>query len=323
MTSYPEWIYRQSAVVPYRRRDGDLEVLLITSRGGRRWVLPKGIVEPGMTAASSAAKEAREEAGVEGAASEPALGSYRRKKWGGSCRIEVFPMRVTAEHADWPEARIRRREWLPLKAAIKRVDSRKLGKILRSLPERLESEPEGAGPDTSIEIPRLIHLLRHARSSRDDPALIDFDRPLAARGRAACETMSAYLQVADVAPDRLLCSPALRTRQTLAGIRSVVGEETEARFDEVFYHGGPNELLAELRRVPDGVTSVMLIGHNPALQVLALHLGTRGDPEALARMAATFPTGALATLVVEPKRWRDLAPGTCELHSFVTPRDLG
>ena len=88
---YPAWIYRQSAVLPYRRRDGNLEVLLITSRGGRRWVLPKGIVEPGMTAPVSAAKEAREEAGIEGAVSERVLGSYRQDKWGGTCRIEVFP----------------------------------------------------------------------------------------------------------------------------------------------------------------------------------------------------------------------------------------
>ena len=121
MARFPDWIYRQSAVLPYRLRDGDPEVLLITSRGGRRWVLPKGIVEPGMTAPASAAKEAREEAGIEGRVSKRCLGSYRQDKWGGTCRIKVFPMKVTAEFADWPEAAIRRRAWLPLRAAIERL----------------------------------------------------------------------------------------------------------------------------------------------------------------------------------------------------------
>jgi phosphohistidine phosphatase len=68
VAKFPNWIYTQSAILPYRLRGDDLEVLVITSRKGTRWVLPKGIVEPGMTAAASAAKEAMEEAGVEGRA---------------------------------------------------------------------------------------------------------------------------------------------------------------------------------------------------------------------------------------------------------------
>ena len=102
---YPAWIYRQSAVLPYRWRDGDLEVLLITSRGGKRWVLPKGIVEPGFAPAASAVKEAAEEAGVSGRAHPEPIGRYRRHKWGGTCDVAIYPMRVDEEREDWPEAR--------------------------------------------------------------------------------------------------------------------------------------------------------------------------------------------------------------------------
>ena len=120
----------------------------------------------------------------------------------------------------------------------------------------------------------------------------------------------------------MLCSSAARTRETLAGIWPAVGEGTNVRFDKQLYHGGPQALRTRLPRVPDGITSVMLIGHNPALRLLALQLAGHADPEARARMAAKFPTGALATLVVEKQSWQDLGPGACNLHSFVTPREL-
>ncbi|MDJ0943296.1 MAG: NUDIX domain-containing protein [Kiloniellales bacterium] len=322
MINYPDWVYRQSAVLPYRLRNGDPEVLLITSRSGKRWVLPKGIVEPGMTPPVSAAKEAREEAGIEGAVSTRSLGRYRQDKWGGTCRIEVFPMRVTAELETWPEAGIRRREWLPLSAAIERLEGKKLRRLLGRLPEWLAKAKTNAAEVTRIETLRLLYLLRHARSSRADRTLADFDRPLTKRGLADCEVLRDYLRLADVEPDLVLCSPATRTRQTLTAIATAFYEPAKPDFDEQIYDGGPKKLLARLSRLPESVSSAMLIGHNPGLQSLALRLAGKGDAEALARMAAAFPAGALAILVVQPPRWRNLGSGTCRLHSFVTPRDL-
>ncbi len=322
MITYPDWVYRQSAVLPYRRRDGDLEVLLITSRSGRRWVLPKGIVEPGMTAPVSAAKEAREEAGVGGAVSQRSLGKYRQDKWGGTCRIEVFPMRVTAESEDWPESGIRRREWLPLSAAIERVEGKKLRRILGSLPKQLAKRKGDAAEITRIVSPRLLYILRHAKSSRTDRTLADFDRPLTTRGLAECERLSDYLRLADAEPDEVLCSPATRTRETLAGIEAALGEQAKPAFEKQLYGGGRKQLLSRLRHLSETTSSVMLIGHNPAVQSLALRLATKGDAKALARMARRFPAGALAVLVVKEPRWQDLGRGTCRLHSFVTPRDL-
>ena len=113
LANLPDWIYRQSAVLPYRREADDVQVLLVTSRKGKRWVLPKGIVEPGLTAAESAAKEAREEAGVQGTVTKDSLGKYRYKKWGGTCRVEVYPMEVTGEVNDWPESETRKRNGCP------------------------------------------------------------------------------------------------------------------------------------------------------------------------------------------------------------------
>lgn len=102
----------------------------MTSRKGTRWVLPKGVVEPGMTPAASAEKEALEEAGVRGVVGDQPLGTYRYPKWRGICTVEVFPMRVTEVLAGWPEAGSRQREWLTLEEARQRVAEADLRRIL-------------------------------------------------------------------------------------------------------------------------------------------------------------------------------------------------
>lgn len=134
MGRYPSWYYTQSAILPYRRQGDGLEVLVITSRKGKRWVVPKGVVEPGMTAAASAAKEAAEEAGVEGRVIGQSLGTYCYDKWRGTCEVEVFPMEVTTELEQWPESTFRRREWVTLEEAAKRLNEEGLRAILRRLP---------------------------------------------------------------------------------------------------------------------------------------------------------------------------------------------
>ena len=324
MAQWPDWLYRQSAALPYREQENGLEVLLISSRGGRRWLAPKGIVEPGLTPCESAAKEAFEEAGVRGEIAERNIGRYLQRKWGGICEIDVYPMRVTAELSEWPEADIRRRAWLSIAQAAERIDFKALRKIVRRLPKSLAEHDEGARRAVEVERPsaRLIYLFRHAKSSWDNPCLEDSDRPLAPRGERAVERMRDYMAFADVRPDLVLCSAALRTRATLEGIRLGIGDVVPVSCDHKLYRAEPNVLMDRLCGLPDDLASVMLVGHNPELQALAVALAGCGDGDALARMHAKFATGGLATLVFRGEAWRDLEPGMCELHSFVLPRDI-
>ena len=131
--SESEPVYAQSAVVPFRRVEGALEVLLITSRSRKRWLVPKGLLEPDMTPAESAAKEALEEAGVRGRTNEASIGEFSYKKWGGRCVVEVFPMEVTEELDDWDEKDERERRWVTLDEAVELVDRKGLRRILRGL----------------------------------------------------------------------------------------------------------------------------------------------------------------------------------------------
>lgn len=133
----PDWCYRQSGVIPWRMKDGVLEILLITNRPGTRWVIPKGIVEPDLSPAESAAKEAWEEAGIKGLLSTQPAGRYDYRKWGGTCRVEVFHMQVMEICDAWPEQDIRYREWLAPDTATGRIAEPELRDMLLALKENL------------------------------------------------------------------------------------------------------------------------------------------------------------------------------------------
>lgn len=125
--------FAQAAAIPYRVREGRIEVLLITSRRTRRWIVPKGLIEPHQGAVDAAAQEAWEEAGVEGDLQDTALGTYTYEKWGGVCHVEVFSMRVTRVHGDWPESSCRQRCWLPAEGAARAVRRKALRRMILEL----------------------------------------------------------------------------------------------------------------------------------------------------------------------------------------------
>jgi phosphohistidine phosphatase len=165
---------------------------------------------------------------------------------------------------------------------------------------------------------RTLYLLRHAKSSWDDPALADRERPLAPRGRKDGKLLAEHLRKQGIEPELVLCSAAARTRETLELVRPALGGATVAVEDEL-YGASSDELLARLRRVPDEVGSVMVIGHNPGLEQLALGLASTGDE--LARLEEKFPTAALATLALT-QAWAALAPGNAVLAAYVVPKQL-
>jgi len=145
MGEKPQYYYYQSGVIPYRWREGRLEVLLISSRAQQHWVVPKGIIELGMDAHESAAKEAYEEAGIRGYTTPLSIGKYSYNKWGGICEVQIFPMRVETILEDWPEKKFRRREWLPLEQAAERVQEPTLKALLKEFPQQIAPQPVDTG----------------------------------------------------------------------------------------------------------------------------------------------------------------------------------
>jgi phosphohistidine phosphatase len=167
----------------------------------------------------------------------------------------------------------------------------------------------------------MVMLLRHGKSSWSDPTLADLDRPLAPRGERASRSIGKYIGRKKIRPALVLCSPSLRTRQTLETIESSLGKGPAVKVEPRLYAASEGELLERLRALPESVDSVMLIGHNPGLHELARVLASGGAD--LSRLEEKFPTGALATLVVDSESWAALGPGDGELVDYVVPRQLG
>jgi phosphohistidine phosphatase len=170
---------------------------------------------------------------------------------------------------------------------------------------------------------KIILLLRHAKSAWGHPGLDDHDRPLNKRGERSAEAMAEHIVHNAPRPDLILCSTAVRTRQTLAPlVHRLASPAPPIALEKGLYLASERELLVRLRAVPEEVGTVLLIGHNEGIGELANALTEEGDPTALAHLQEKFPTGALATLQLDDAPWRDLAPGAAELLSFVRPRDI-
>jgi len=126
----------QAAVVPYRVRRGSVEVALITSSDGKRWILPKGWIDDGESPAESALREALEEAGLVGRVVGAVLARYVYAKSAGRRGVAVFLMRVTEELDRWPESH-RRRRWVSLQEAVERVDCDHMRRVVQLAQRRL------------------------------------------------------------------------------------------------------------------------------------------------------------------------------------------
>jgi phosphohistidine phosphatase len=165
-------------------------------------------------------------------------------------------------------------------------------------------------------------LLRHAKSSWGDPGLDDRDRPLNKRGQEAAAKLADHLRHSAVRPALVLCSPAVRTRQTLDLIAPGLGLGVTFRIENSLYGATAQGLWRLIRELPDDLTEVMLIGHNPGVHELAQNLAGDGDDAAMTRLRHKLPTGSLVTLAWGTDWWSSLRQGDGVLHSFIRPRDL-
>lgn len=165
-----------------------------------------------------------------------------------------------------------------------------------------------------------LALLRHAKSSWADIGVDDHDRPLNERGRAAAPMMGGSLLKTGFKPQMILCSSAKRTTETLAlALPAATQGDAETCVEHELYLAGPNTLLQRLRRVPPRIDSVLMIGHNPGMQALAILLAS--DAATRLRLGEKFPTAALALFTFPQPAWQMIQPETGQLTAFMTPRD--
>lgn len=167
---------------------------------------------------------------------------------------------------------------------------------------------------------KTLTLLRHAKSSWNDAATRDFDRPLNARGQRAARAMGREMRRLGLGFDRVVASPALRVVETLRGAEEGYGGSLDTGFERRIYLASPEALLEIVHDSDDAVSSLLLAGHSPGLEGLALMLSAAGDLRD--QLEIKYPTGTLAEIRLPVACWADASPASGTLTRFIRPRDL-
>jgi phosphohistidine phosphatase len=168
---------------------------------------------------------------------------------------------------------------------------------------------------------RLL-LLRHAKSEKAEAGMPDHERRLNARGRNDAPAVGAYMARHGLLPDRVMVSPAARTRETWERLASALGARPRVIHEERLYNAGSEAILALVKATEPTVHTLLVIGHNPGLHEIARLLIASGDVEARERLNEGLPTSALAVIDFAGKDWRKVHPHGGRLERLISPRSL-
>jgi len=170
---------------------------------------------------------------------------------------------------------------------------------------------------------KTLTLLRHAKSGWDDPVTRDFDRPLNARGKRGAATIGKHMNAGSHRFDYVISSPAVRCVDTLDAIWEGYGKILHPKWERRIYLASAATLLDVVQELPDTARHVLMCGHNPGLEDLALMLVPDRKEDLLrAELEEKFPTGSLAELQFPLEKWADVTSGSAILARFIRPRDL-
>ena len=160
---------------------------------------------------------------------------------------------------------------------------------------------------------KTLMLLRHAKSSWDDPDLADHDRPLNERGQRDARRIGRVIAERGITPDTVICSTALRALQTAEAVKEAAGFTVEIIFDPRIYEASTGRLIEVVGGMTDEAGTGLLVGHNSGMETLVHRLTGRLEP---------MPTAALAVIRLNVDRWGNAAAGAVEMVEIIRPKEL-
>lgn len=169
---------------------------------------------------------------------------------------------------------------------------------------------------------RRLILLRHGKAERSEPGMPDADRVLIERGRKDAARIGAYMASHALVPDRVVTSPAARTRETWKSAATAFRPEPGAIMSEQLYDATPHAIFAVIKDTPPAVHTLLVVGHNPSLHEVAQMLIATGDIEARERLGEKLPTCGLVIIDFAIDSWGKLHPQSGRLERFVSPKTL-
>ncbi|KZL05746.1 MULTISPECIES: histidine phosphatase family protein [Pseudovibrio] len=167
-----------------------------------------------------------------------------------------------------------------------------------------------------------LMLLRHAKSDWSDEGAHDHDRSLNTSGWKAAARVGAHIHQHHMHPKLILCSTALRTRQTLMEVMPYLRNDTRIQLLRDLYNSSEGDYIDAIRAYGGGFDTILIVGHNTAIQDTALELTGKGNPEYIHQMQSKYPTGALAVIDFEEHRWSEIECKKGRIVSFFQPRHL-
>lgn len=168
---------------------------------------------------------------------------------------------------------------------------------------------------------KQLYILRHAKAASEDLYHEDKLRPLNDRGREAAGRLGLHLEEDGIRPTLIYCSASVRTRETLELLLPHLPKEAEVRYEQSLYLASAGTLLALVNGLPEEADSVMIVGHNPGMHVIALELAGNGPAPLRRQLRENFPTAAMASLSFKA-RWKDIRPEDGTLTAYLTPKTL-
>jgi phosphohistidine phosphatase len=169
---------------------------------------------------------------------------------------------------------------------------------------------------------RRLLLLRHAKAERSDPGMQDLSRVLMERGRKDAAKIGAYMAGHALVPDRVVLSPAVRTRETWEYTATAFKPAPAAMSAERLYDATPHDIIGVVTDCPASAHALMLIGHNPGLHEAAVMLIASGDIDTRERLREGLPTSGLVVIDFAFDDWSKLHPQSGRLARFVSPKTL-
>jgi phosphohistidine phosphatase len=168
---------------------------------------------------------------------------------------------------------------------------------------------------------KSLTLLRHAKAAAGPLTMRDFDRPLNARGHRGARLIGREMKALGLSFDSVLGSPATRAAETVHEVEAAYGP-LRAAYDQRLYLADLHSLLEIVHETAEDVGRLLLVGHNPGLEMLALTLAGPGGADLRRSVEVKFPTGSLAEIEIDVDRWLDVAPDSGRITRFIRPRDL-
>lgn len=169
---------------------------------------------------------------------------------------------------------------------------------------------------------KTLYLMRHAKSDWSTSHRDDHERPLNARGQKAAKRMADYMVTHGLVPDMVICSTATRARQTLDALLETSANDVPVHYRRALYFTSPDVILDEIRDTDTAVERLLLVGHNPDTQAMAVHLADDPHNADVNAIARKYPTAALAAFEFAADDWKDVGWGGGRLKAFLRPKAL-